>query len=96
MPIQSTLGVERVVRFGEHPVPVPDALITQIKARMVASPRAASDFKSGERVVITEGIFAQVEAIFVTEDKRGRVTLLLNLLQRDQALTFPLSSISKT
>jgi transcription antitermination factor NusG len=51
--------------------------------------------KPGERVQITEGAFSQIEAIFVTNDGDERVVLLLNILQQDQKLSFPLEAVRK-
>jgi transcriptional antiterminator RfaH len=51
--------------------------------------------KSGERVVITEAPFSQIEAIFIADDGDERVSLLLNILQKDQKLSFPLGSVRK-
>jgi transcriptional antiterminator RfaH len=95
LPVCSTRGVNRIVRFNEHPAPVADALIENIRHRMDAAPVKESYLKPGERVVITDGPFANVEALFVADDGDERVMLLLNILCREQALSFPLSCVRK-
>ena len=95
LPVCSTRGVNRIVRFNEHPAPVADSLIEDIRRRMGAAPVRESHLKAGERVVITEGGFTNVEAIFVADDGDKRVILLLNILSREQALSFPLKSVRK-
>jgi transcriptional antiterminator RfaH len=47
------------------------------------------------RVVITDGCFSQLEAIFIATDGEHRVTLLLNILHQEQRLSFPISSVRK-
>jgi transcriptional antiterminator RfaH len=92
--IRSTRGVIHLVRFGDYPVRVADAVIDRIRIRL-SSVEAEPYLKPGEHVRITEGAFSQLEAIFVANDGDQRVILLLNVLQTDQALSFPLASIRK-
>jgi transcription antitermination factor NusG len=54
-----------------------------------------SYLKAGERVLITDGCFADVEAIFVTNDGEQRVMLLMNILHREQTVSFPVTSVRK-
>jgi transcriptional antiterminator RfaH len=95
LPIRSTRGVIQIVRFNEYPKPVADELIEQIRQRIKKGSLRESYLKSGERVVITEGCFFGVEAIFVATDADERVTLLLKILQREQTLSFPIESVRK-
>ena len=95
LPVCSTLGVNRIVRFGEYPLPVSDELIAHIRRRMEAPPVKEPYLKPGERVVIIEGSFAHVEAIFVSDDGDERVTLLMNILNGEHELSFPLVSVRK-
>lgn len=93
--IRSTRGVHQIVRFNEYPLPVRDELIEGIRARL-SDPRAQESYlKPGERVRITEGAFAQMEAIFLAGDGNQRVVLLLGILQTEQKLAFPLKSVRK-
>ncbi len=95
LPVCSTLGVNRIVRFGEYPLPVSDELITHIRLRMQAPPVTEPYLKPGERVVITQGSFAHVEAIFVSDDGEERVMLLLSILSREHQLSFLRVSVRK-
>ncbi|MFJ4145497.1 transcription/translation regulatory transformer protein RfaH [Pseudomonas sp. NPDC089734] len=92
-PIRSTRGVARIVTFGGHPIPVQDHLIEQIRQRLLA-PRPKAVFTQGEHVRVTAGGFCDVEAIFLTVDGNERAVILLNLLQRQQKVVLPLSSLS--
>lgn len=93
-PIRSTRGVARIVTFGGHPVPVQDQLIEQIRQRLIApAPRAV--FNQGDVVRINAGGFGDVEAIFLTADGTERAVILLNLLQRQQKVVLPISSLMR-
>jgi transcriptional antiterminator RfaH len=93
-PIRSTRGVARIVTFGGHPVPVQDALIEQIRQRLAAPILPARVvFTQGETVRINAGGFGDVEAIFLAADGTERAVILLNLLQRQQKVVLPMSSL---
>lgn len=81
--IRSTIGVSKLVRFGDQPARVDDALIRDIRQResvQMEAPRLL--FASGEKIVITEGSLAGLEAIYHAQDGSGRATVLLEILSR--------------
>ena len=81
-PIRSTLGVSRLVRFGDDAAQVPDSLIELLRSRedeQGLQRIAPSEFDRGDRVRIAEGPFAGYEALFEARNGRERVTLLLEL-----------------
>ncbi len=93
-PIRSTRGVSRIVSFGGMPCPVPDALIAQIHQRLHAPAVAATTFTTGERVLVKTGD-SDLQAIFLTNDGEERAVILLNLMQREQRVTLPRSSLMR-
>lgn len=93
--IRSTRGVQQVVRFNAYPVPVRDEIIEGIRERLADGASLEPYLKPGERVQITVGAFSQIEAIFVANDGNERVVLLLNILQKDQELNFPLHGVKR-
>jgi transcriptional antiterminator RfaH len=93
--IRSTRGVNHIVRFNEYPLPVRDEIIEGIRARLAGPERQVPYLQPGQQVRITEGAFAQLEGIFVASDGDERVVLLLNILQTEQRLSFPVGSVSK-
>jgi transcriptional antiterminator RfaH len=95
LPICSTRGVFQIVRFNAYPLPVADGIITDIRHRVAAKRLREPHLVSGERVVITDGSFAGIEAIFLAYDSAKRVMLLLNIMHRQQTLGFPVKSIHK-
>jgi len=95
LPIRSTRGVIQIVRFNEYPLPVPDGIVEAIRRRTEGQPIREPYLRSGERVIITDGGFSGLEAIFVANHGDERVMLLLNILQSEQTLSFPISSVRK-
>lgn len=93
-PIRSTRGVLQIVRFNDYPMPVADSIIERIRTRLAAD-SVEPYLKPGERVRIAEGAFSQLEAIFVSSDGDDRVVLLLDVLQRNLQLSFPLKTVRK-
>lgn len=94
-PIRSTRGVLQLVRFNDYPLAVADQLIQDIQARLKTEQPRVPYLQPGDTVLIAEGPFAHLEAIFIANDGEARVMLLMNILQTEQALSFPLASVRK-
>lgn len=80
-PIRSTLGVSQLVHFGARAAKVDDTLIDLLRQRERAMPTEAI-FHSGDSVVIADGPFAGIEAIFQTADAERRAFILLEILAK--------------
>lgn len=93
-PLRSTRGVNRVVSFGNQPLPVDQELIDCLQQRCDAV-SSEQLFEAGDKVHINHGAFAELEAIFLSMDGNERVVLLMNILHREQKVRVPLSSIRK-
>ncbi|MBT8446596.1 MAG: transcription/translation regulatory transformer protein RfaH [Gammaproteobacteria bacterium] len=88
-PIRSTTGVQKLVRFGDHPARVPAVLVEALLARADAGgllPLPEPQFAAGQRVRVTEGPVAGTEAIFAAEKSADRVVILLDLVGRESRL----------
>ena len=82
-PIRSTLGVRELVKFGGHPPKVDAELINTLHEReqlQQSNPQAL--FAAGDKVVITDGPFAGIEAIYQTADAERRSMILLSMLNK--------------
>lgn len=80
-PIRSTLGVSQLVHFGVRAAKVNEALVDLLRQRERALPTQAM-FHSGDSVVITDGPFAGIEAIYQTADAECRAFILLEILSK--------------
>lgn len=78
-PIRSTLGVNQLVHFGNRAAKVDDQLIDLLIRREQAQ-LIEPLFSKGDTVTITEGPFAEIEAIFQTVDAEQRSVILLEIL----------------
>lgn len=93
-PIRSTRGVARMVGFNGQPQPVPAEVVEALQARLASAP-VITPLQPGDPVRVTQGAFANLEAIFQRFDGDERVVILLNLLQRPQPVVLPAGSIEK-
>lgn len=95
-PIRSTKGVMNFVRFGMNFAKVPDSLIDLIKENensTVNKIKKFSDFKQGDKVEISEGVFKNCLAIFHSIKSDERVLLFLNMMGQDQAINVSKKSL---
>lgn len=84
-PIRSTVGVSALVRFGQEPARVPDALIEMLRARESTTGLhdwAEPGFHAGQPVRVVDGVLQGYEGIFVAGSGRERVVVLLDILGR--------------
>lgn len=95
MPIRSTLGVSRLVCFGQTPAKLPAALVDDIRGRTEGADTVLRQFNPGQAVVVTEGPFAGIEAIFDQADGEARVMVLLNLMSKQVRLAVAPNQLRK-
>jgi transcriptional antiterminator RfaH len=94
-PIRSTVGVSRLVTFGQTPAKIADELVTDIRAQSDSDKVQLRHFAPGELVMVTDGPYVGVEAIYQMADGEGRVMVLLNILSKDVKMVVAPSSIRK-
>lgn len=94
-PIRSTMGVSRLVTFGQTPAKIDDALIDIMRTQSEASDVVLRHFEPCEQVVVTDGPFVGVEAIYQMADSEGRVMVLLNIMSKAVKMSVAPSSIRK-
>ena len=93
-PIRSTLGVNKMVTFGGHPAKVDGQLIDHIRFRET-SHSAQPMFAPGEHVVVADGPFAGLEAIYQTTDAERRSMILLEMLSKPVSMRIDTTSLRK-
>jgi len=98
-PLRSTRGVSHIVKFGALPLPVPEQLISNLKRcesrEGCYNMSLVSHFKKGEKVKITSGSFEGLEAIYQAKDGEERTIILINLLNRQSAVSMKTQYIAK-
>ena len=95
-PIRSTLGVRELVKFGGHPPKVDAELVNALHEReqlQQSNPQAL--FAAGDKVVITDGPFAGIEAIYQTADAERRSMILLSMLNKPVSMRIEPAQLRK-
>ncbi len=89
--IRYTTGVHTLVSFSEAPAIVPDRVVDSLKR--AADPNTGLHtlklpvFAPGNALVIDSGPLAGMQGIFLAETAEERVTILLNILGRENRIT---------
>lgn len=87
-PIRSTKGVSRLVTFGTEPAKVSPQLIDTLRQRHTEiSTEPQRLFNPGDRVLIADGPFAGLEAVYQMTDGERRAMVLIELLSKPTRLT---------
>jgi transcriptional antiterminator RfaH len=81
MPIRSTLGVDKLVQFGDNYPSLDNALIQTLQQRERDTP-VQPVLKQGDTVQTLDEPFKDLEAIFHTADSDHRVIILMNFLNQ--------------
>lgn len=81
-PLLSTFGVRSVVRSGDRLSFLPDGFVDALRAREIdgAIARPATPFQVGQPVRLMAGSFEGLLATIVEMDDRGRLVVLMDLL----------------
>lgn len=99
-PIRSTRGVAKVLRFGELPLAVPDAIVEALQARETRQDAGSENptalFAIDQKVLINEGPLAGLDAVVAARDGTERVVLLLKLLHQEQRVSMPIQSLKSS
>jgi len=84
--IDSTIGVSRLVRNGDHPTAVPNSVLETLKCREDSNGYVQLDhrpnFSPGDKVCVLGGAFQDCFGLFEGMSGRDRVAILLELLGR--------------
>lgn len=80
--ISSTRGVSHFVRFGAQPATVPSSVVATLQTEAMPAGCDPETPQAGDEVLITEGTFEGLRAIFAEPDGEARSMLLLNLLNK--------------
>ena len=95
-PINSTKGVSHFVKFGLNFAKTPTSVIEFIKANQHVTAnniKKLNQFKSGDKVQISDGPFENYMAIFKCYRSDERVIILMNLLGHEQSLCMKKESV---
>jgi transcriptional antiterminator RfaH len=96
--IQTTLGVTRLVAFGDTPAPMHDGVVEQIRGREaedgLIAISADAAFAPGEAVLVKSGPLQSCMGLFDSITDNQRVAILLDILGRKTRVVLNLSSVA--
>lgn len=92
--VRSTFGVRGLLRFGEQPATLDNAIIEDIRQRTLQN-APAPEFSQGEAIRLTEGPFKDYQAIFNRYDGEERAIILIQLLNQQNQLLVSLEQLGK-
>ena len=95
-PIRATKGILNFVRFGLSYAKVSNKIIDFIKENEFNTSQKLkylNDFKIGDKVQITEGVFKNCVAIFESFKSDERVILLMNIMGQEQTINVKKKSL---
>jgi transcriptional antiterminator RfaH len=81
-PIRSSKGVAGLVAFGGGPARVEASLIAQLQEQEARLQTEEATFRPGERVVILDGPFRDLQALYEQDDGKRRAYVLIEFLSR--------------
>jgi transcriptional antiterminator RfaH len=79
-PIRSTLGVSRLVTFGNVPAPIADNLIETLRGLPARAPERL--FQPGQEVQIIDGPLKGLQGIYQLTDGEARAMVLVDLMSK--------------
>ncbi len=87
--VNATLGISRLVSFGERPAEVPGDLIAALMSRCDAQGRMVqpAEVQAGDRVRFVKGPFADFVATIDSIESDRRIWVLMDLLGRDTRIS---------
>ena len=83
--VRSTLGVSHLVRFGQLAAKVPHSWVELMSPQPIIMETL---FKSGDKVVLAEGMLKGLEAIYLHTDGKLRAMVLIDLLSRPHLIAY--------
>jgi transcriptional antiterminator RfaH len=90
-PIRSTLGVSKLVSFGNVPAAVPDALIDMLREWPPRTPQRLMN--PGDEVQLVEGPLRGLRGIYQQHDGEARAMVLIELLSQPQTIQIELQAL---
>lgn len=96
-PIRSTLGVSRIVSFGNIPAKLPTTLVEALREQSAYTVQQVERlFAAGETVKIADGAFAGLTGVYQMPSGEQRAMVLIDILSKLCRVEFPAASLRKT
>jgi transcriptional antiterminator RfaH len=97
-PVRSTLGVAKIVQFGDYVRPVPDTIVSLLKSTEDAIDHlhrfSGPTLELGDDVEVIDGPFTGLDAVFQEQKGKDRALILVSVLGRVNQIEISANSIS--
>jgi len=95
--IRSTTGVSRLIKVGDQPSEIKADVIDQVRV-LEANHLQHTEryFRTDDAVLITDGLYQGLKAVYQMDDGMARAVVLLNLLQHPTRLTIDKAFLKKS
>jgi transcriptional antiterminator RfaH len=94
--IRSTIGVSQLLKIGEVPIKVTCQLIYELKKiESEKLKETKSHFKPGDIVMIRDGLYQDIEAVYQMNDGMNRAVVLLSILNKETPLRIDKKALNK-
>jgi transcriptional antiterminator RfaH len=94
--VNGTIGVQRLISFGDQPTPAPDGLIEQLSSNASETGLIRFDeaFAPGAKVRIIGGPFNGLLGTFLKVTDSERVSILMTMLAREVTVKVPKAAVT--
>lgn len=94
--VNGTIGVQRLVSFGDQPAPAPEGLIEHLVSNASDAGRVSFDeaFLPGAKVRIVGGPFDGLLGTFLKATDNERVSILMTMLAREVTVKVPKAAVT--
>jgi transcriptional antiterminator RfaH len=95
--IRSTVGVSQLIKVGDRPSVLKRDIIDQIRVMEAEHlDKVTSHFSPLDEVIIIDGLYKGLEALYEMDDGMARAVVLLNLMQKQARLTLDKTQLKKS
>ena len=98
--INSTLGVNKIVSFGNYLAEVPDELIQELKNRcgeegVIKQTKKKVSYQEGDKILVKKGMLKGKNITFLSYKGKERIRVLLDIVSQHAVTELSLSDIDK-
>tara|TARA_B100001013_G_scaffold266040_1_gene167906 strand:+ start:84 stop:614 length:531 start_codon:yes stop_codon:yes gene_type:complete len=98
--INSTLGVTKIVSFGNHLAEVPDEFIQELKHRcgeegVLTQTKRNVSYQEGDKILVKKGMLKGKNVTFLSYKGKERIRVLLDIVSQHAVTELSLSDIDK-
>jgi len=98
-PVRSTYGVSSMVYFGIKPASIPNEIVELLTSHADENSIYQipdQDYRQGDKLMVVEGPMAGLQGVFLSDNTRERVEILLDYLGKQTEVNVSIHDIERT